>query len=497
MSAVASLVLGIDVGTSATKGVLVDGNGTIVDSSRAEHGFEQPAPGFAEQDAEQVWWNDTVAVIRELLDRNPGEPAAVCVSGIGPCALIADANGRPLHPAILYGIDSRAQAEIGELNAELGAERIFELGGSQLSSQAVGPKLRWLGKQDPELLQASHRLLMPSSLAVLRLTGEYVLDHHSASQCDPLYDLRRAEWIEGWWHAIAGDLPRPRLLWPGEVAGEVDDAGAEATGIPVGTPVCAGTIDAWSESIAAGVDTPGDLMLMYGSTMFLVQCRAAATTSPVLWATAGVEPETFSLAAGMSTGGLAVNWFRELAGAPEWDGFLSRAAGVPAGACGLLVLPYLAGERTPIFDPDARGLILGLTLQHGQPELLRAVLEGIAFAVRHNVEAMDSLGSQCTRIVGVGGGTRSELLPQIVTDVLGREQSVCHPEVGASFGSAILAARAISMGGEGSSWARVDRVLEPSAATAAVYDELYERYCGLYPRTADDMHALAALAART
>ena len=441
----ASLALGIDVGTSATKGVLVDAQGRIVDSARVEHDFDQPQPGFAEQDAEKVWWSDTVAVIRRLIDDRPGEPAAVCVSGVGPCALIADPDGTPLHPAILYGIDSRAGTEIEEINAQLGESEILARGGSPLTSQAAGPKIRWLGKRAPSYLAADRRLLMPSSLAVLRLTGEYVLDHHSASQCDPLYDLQECQWIDEWWELVAGALAKPRLLWPGDVAGEVTAAASEITGIPAGTPVCAGTIDAWAESIAAGVAKPGQLMVMYGSTVFLVQCMASPASSPLLWATAGVNPGTFSLAAGMATGGLAVTWLRHLLGNPDWEEFLGPAASVPAGSLGLLVLPYLAGERTPIFDPDARGLILGLTLRHGPPEVARAVMEGIAFAIRHNVETMAAVGSECTEIVGVGGGTRDGLLPQIVADVLGREQAMCDPVVGASFGSAMLAARAGSL----------------------------------------------------
>jgi xylulokinase len=487
----ASLALGIDVGTSATKGVLADAEGQIVASARVEHAFDQPRPGFAEHDAEKVWWDDTVQVITELIGDRPGEPAAVCVSGVGPCALIADADGAPLHPAVLYGIDSRAGQEIDEINAELGEREIIARSGSPLTSQAAGPKLRWLGKQDPSRLAADRRMLMPSSFAVLRLTGEYVLDHHSASQCDPLYDLSECRWIDEWWEPVAGALPQPRLLWPGDVAGEVSAAASEATGIPAGTPVCAGTIDAWAESIAAGVARPGQLMVMYGSTVFLVQCMPSPASSPLLWATAGVNPGTFSLAAGMATGGLAVNWVRDLVGQPDWDDLLRPAASVPAGSRGLVVLPYLAGERTPIFDPDARGLLLGLTLRHGPPEVARAVIEGIAFAIRHNIETMAEVGSDCTEIVGVGGGTRDSLLPQLVTDVLGREQAMCDPVVGASFGSAMLAARAATLTTDPGSWVRYDRVLQPRAASSETYAALYKHYVDLYPKLAGDMHALA------
>ena len=180
-------------------------------------------------------------------------------------------------------------------------------------------------------------------------------------------------------------------------------------------------------------------------------------------------------------------------GNPDWEEFLGPAASVPAGSRGLLVLPYLAGERTPIFDPDARGLILGLTLRHGPPEVARAVIEGIAFAIRHNVETMAAVGSECTEIVGVGGGTRDGLLPQIVADVLGREQAMCDPVVGASFGSAMLAARAGSLTRDTDSWVRFDRVLQPQPASSETYAGLYEQYVDLYPKLAGDMHSLSRI----
>jgi xylulokinase len=187
--------LGIDIGTSATKAVLAGPEGEILALAEVEHGMDLPAPGRAEQDAELTWWGDVLIACRAITARAPGaDIAAVTVSGLGPCLVACDAEVRPVRPAILYGIDTRAEAEIGQLNDQLGAEDIVRRGGSALSSQAVGPKIMWLRRHEPQAWARTRFLHSAHDFITHRLTGEYVLDHHTASQFDPLYDMAAGAW---------------------------------------------------------------------------------------------------------------------------------------------------------------------------------------------------------------------------------------------------------------------------------------------------------------
>jgi xylulokinase len=331
---------------------------------------------------------------------------------------------------------------------------------------------------------------------VARLTGEYVLDHHSASQCDPLYDLRAGAWNQAWADEIAPGVPLPRLVWPWEPAGEVTIAAAEVTGLPAGVPVMAGTVDAWAEAFSVGVRRPGDLMLMYGSTMFLVQITDRPRTHPKLWSTAGATPGSWSLAAGMATSGTLTTWLRRLTGDVALETLIAEAAEVPAGARGLLALPYFAGERNPVFDPAARGVIAGLTLTHGRAELLRAVYEAIAFGVRHNLRTFAEAGAPIERAVAVGGGTRGRLWTQIVSDVCGLAQQLPRETIGASYGDALLAAIGTGLVAPETDWTEAAGLVEPDAAAGDVYDELFGLYLELYPATAHVSHRLAELQQR-
>lgn len=486
------LVLGIDIGTSSSKGVLAAPDGTIVARAQREHALSLPRPGWAEHDAEAVWWDDVKALCAELVPRAGRRLHALCVSGIGPCVVPCDERLRPLRPAILYGIDTRATAEVDELERLLGTQTILRRGGSALSSQALGPKLLWLRRHEPEIWERTAGWYMASSFAVARLTGEYVLDHHSASQCDPLYDLDAGDWAHDWADEVAPGVPLPRLLWPGEPAGAVTAAAAEETGLPAGIPVMAGTVDAWAEAFSVGVRRPGELMLMYGSTMFLVQVAEAPEPAAVLWCTQGIEPDTRSLAAGMSTSGTLVEWLRALFGSPAWDDLLAEAAAVPAGSRGLLVLPYFAGERTPIYDPDARGVVAGLTLAHGRAELLRAAYEGIALGLRDIVSVLEAAAPAARRVVAVGGGTRAQLWMQIVADATGLRQELPRETVGASYGDALLAAIGSGLVPPGTDWSQTAAVVEPDERDAPLYDELYDLYRGLYTSTQDVVHRLAS-----
>ncbi|MEV0730466.1 FGGY-family carbohydrate kinase [Polymorphospora sp. NPDC050346] len=487
------VLLGIDIGTSSAKGVLAHPDGTVLATAVRPHRTSMPRPGWVEHDAEHDWWQAVVELSHRLLADRPERPAAVCVSGIGPCVLAADEAYRPLRPAILYGVDTRATAEVRELTDRLGTAALLDRAGSLLTSQSAGPKLSWLSRHEPDVWARTRHLLMASSLAVARLTGEYVLDHHSASQCQPMYDLAASRWYEPWCDIVAPGLALPRLAWPGEIVGVTTPGAAAQTGIPAGTPVAAGTIDAWAEALSVGVREPGDTMLMYGTTMFLVQMLARPLTDARLWATRGVTPGSASLAGGTATSGAVTDWWRRITGEDGFDQLVADAAATPPGADGLVTLPYFAGERTPLFDPDARGTILGLTLRHGRGHLYRAALEATAYAVRHHLDAFTEAGAAPGRLVAVGGGVRGGLWTQIVSDVTGRPQELPEQTIGASYGDARLAGEAAGLVEPDAPWARTARVVAPRAEHAEVYDRLYRVYRAAYPATRDLAHELAAL----
>ncbi|MDQ0727969.1 FGGY-family carbohydrate kinase [Microbacterium sp. W4I20] len=486
--------LGVDIGTSSSKGVLVDDDGVIVATVTRAHEVSRPRSGWVEMDA-RVWWDEFVWITRDLIAAAPdAEIAGVGVSGMGPCILLADEHDEPVRPAILYGVDTRSTAQIARLTAELGTDAITRVGGSTLTSQAGGPKIAWIADEEPEAMARARRLFMPASWLARKLTGAYVLDHQSASQVSPLYDIEGEHWHEPWWAEYAGAIEQPALGWAGDRAGEVTADAASATGLAVGTPVIIGTIDAWTEAVSVGAHEAGDLMLMYGTTMFLVVTGEETLRTPSMWTTAGAFAGTRNLAGGLSTSGALTAWLKDLTGA-DYPELLEDAEKSGPGARGLLVLPYFAGERTPIQDPDARGVIAGLTLDHTRGDLYRAALEATALGVRHNVETMRAAGADIRRIVAVGGGTQGRLWLQIVSDVTGLVQEVPQTTIGASYGAAFLAATAIAEAGEApaiTSWNPITETIQPDAALRDFHDVLFDRYVRLYEGSKDVVHELAA-----
>ena len=379
--------MGVDIGTSYSKGVVATLEGTIVARASRAHDVSMPHPGWAEHDADAVWWSDLCALTRELTAALAGDRVrALGISGLGPAFLPLDERDRPLRPAILYGVDTRASAEIDELTGRYGSERVLERCGAAITSQSVGPKALWVRRHQPEIWARTRRFGMAASYLVRRLTGEYVLDHVSASLCQPLYDINTRQWIEDWADEVAPGLELPELHFATEVAGTLRATAAAETGLPAGIPVSVGTIDAWAEATSVGVRQPGEAMLMYGTALTLVQMLAPFRPLASMWGSAGALPETWTLAGGVTTSGALTKWVRHLVGDVPYETLLEEAGAIRPGSDGLLLLPYFSGERNPFYDPDARGVIAGLTLSHGRGHLYRAVLEGSALGVRHMLE---------------------------------------------------------------------------------------------------------------
>ncbi len=326
-----SVTLGVDIGTSSSKGVLVGANGAILATAVRAHEVSRPRAGWVEMDG-RIWWEEFVAITRELLAAVPDAVvAAVGVSGMGPCVLLADENDEPVRPAILYGVDTRAGAQITEMSAELGDEEIARVGGSLLTSQAAGTKIAWVAEEEPEAWARAVRLFMPASWLARKLTGAYVLDHQSASQTSPLYDIEGEAWHNPWWQRFAAPIEQPTLGWAGDIAGHVTAEASALTGLDEGTPVIIGTVDAWTEAVSAGAHEVGDLMLMYGTTMFMVFTGAETLRTPSMWTTAGAFAGTRNLAGGLSTSGALTSWLKGLTGA-DYPELLAEAAVSGPGA---------------------------------------------------------------------------------------------------------------------------------------------------------------------
>ena len=492
------LLLGVDLGTSGTSGVLARPDGEVLATAEKDHEVSMPKPGWVEHDAEEDWWGGFVAVCSELLESagDDDSVAAVCVSGIAPTLLPAGEDGRPLRPAILYGVDTRASKEVEELTEKYGNGKVIEVCGNPLTAQSVGPKIAWLARNEPEVWEETRYFLMSNTFVVHRLTGAYVLDHPSASMCEPLYNVEEHDWIKDWAEEVAPGLELPELLWPSDVAGEITEEAAEATGLPAGIPVAVGTVDAFAEAISVGVRNPGDLMLMYGTTMTTLEITEEVLPAPNMFSTAGPFKGTDVLVGAMSTSGALTEWVKGLTGDASFEELTEEAREVAPGSDGLVVLPYFAGERTPISDPDARGVICGLTLSHGRGHLYRAMLEATAFGARHLLEALRESGGKAERFVAVGGGTKGGLWTQIVSDAIGISQELPEQTIGAAYGDALLAGIACGLVETGTDWSTISEIVEPDPENREVYDELYEVYKDLYPATRPMSHVLADMQAR-
>ncbi len=484
-----AVVLGVDIGTTNSKGVACLGDGTVVARAMRSHDVSRPAPGQVEHDAEGVWWGDTVALCRELTNAvgAPERIRAIAVTTCGPCLVPVDGAGDPLRPGILYGVDTRAGEEIRLLEEEIGAGVIQRMSRMPLTSQSVGPKLAWVARHEPEVVRRTTAWHTATSFIVARLSGVAVIDHHQASYFAPFIDAHRRVWDTR--HAAGAGLPGlaatlPTLGWPGDVAGTVTSAAARVTGLREGVPVLVGTSDGPMEALAMGAAQPGIVAITHGSTTTLTAFARPARQPGGLWVTEGLSPDRPCVGGGLTTTGTLMTWLAELL-VPELDAVTAaavlehEATASPPGARDVIVLPAFAGTSVPVQDSGARGVIAGLTLTHGRSDIARAVLEGIAFGVRHLIEAAEQAGIEVVHLRASGGGTANELALQIVSDVLGREQAVAVPPAGAAKGAARLAAEAVGITEPSADWFVPDRRIEPDLRNRAVYDDAYRGYLRL------------------
>ena len=446
-------LVGLDVGTSAVKGVAIDEDGQVLATASAAYPLARPHPGWSEQEPED-WWRAAESVLAQL----PSGPVGLTGQMHGLVAL--DAQQRVLRPAILWN-DQRTAAECEEIEERVGFARLVELTGNRALTGFTAPKLLWLRRHEPELYRHIQHVLLPKDYVRLRLTGELAVDVADASGT-LLFDVRRRTWS-----AEVCDLLEIPLDWlpPAYESTEVAGAGDQA-----------------AAALGVGIARPGPISVVLGTSGVVFSALPAYEHDREgrLHAFCHAVPDTWHAMGVMLSAAGSAAWLRGVLAAGLAD--LEAEAGTwPPGSEGVLFAPYLAGERTPHPDPDARGAFVGLSLRHDRGALWRAMLEGVAYGLRDSLELLRKLGARPESARVSGGGARSELWLRIVASVLGLQLETTESEEGSAFGAALLAG--IRTGVFSDADEAVARCVRPRRRIEPEwdYDDAYERFRRLYP----------------
>ena len=475
------MLLGLDLGTSSVKALLLSEDGYAVGESSASYTVRSPRPGWAESSPE-AWWNAVVEATNSAVGDRGAQVAALGLSGQMHGVVLTDDRGSALRSAILWADARSAEQLAAYRRLDEGARRRL---GNPLAVGMAGPSLLWLRDHEPDAYTSARWALQPKDWLRLRLTGEVFAEPSDAS-ATLLYDLRS----DGWHYPVVetvglrSDLLAP-LVASGSAAGTLTERAAELLGLRAGMPVAAGAADTAAAQLGGGLLRPGAAQLTVGTGAQIVAPKSSPEPDPhgrTHLYRAAVPDLWYSMAA-IQNAGLALEWVRGVLGVP-WETVYEEAFALPPGAEGVAFLPYLSGERTPRFDPGARGAWTGLGLDHGRGHLLRAALEGVVFALREGLEALEEAGTPVPELRLAGGGTTSEPWRRMLADVLGRPLRLL-PEAVASVASARGAAllAGVSSGvyrtAEDALAPDPDRVIWPGERA---YEEAYARYQELYPR---------------
>ena len=501
-------LLGLDVGTTSTIGILIDTAGHVGALASRPSELDSRHPNWAEEDP-GLWWANVRSIVPELL-ATAGVPAsgvaAVGVTGMVPTVILLDAEHRPLRPSIQQN-DARAIDEIEAMKRAVDPADFFARTGGGIQQQLVAPKLRWLARHEPDCIAQAKTVLGSYDYLTARLTGTLSVERNWALEAGFL-DLRSAR-IDEELVALGGLPPEciPPLRASHELAGTVTPRAAAETGLAAGTPVVAGCADHIASAFVAGASADGDLVTKFGGAGdILLSCREAVV-DPRLFIDFHIVPGLFFTNGCMAASGSVLNWIaRHLAKQEARDAAArglsvhalldAQASALPPGAGGVVLLPYFLGEKTPLHDPHARGTLAGLGLHHGLPHLWRAALEAVAFGFRHHVEVFADLGLPIGRVLACDGGAASDLWVRITADVLERPIARLGNHPGSCLGAAFVAGWGI---GAFDDWGRIadyvrpDRVFEPDPANAAACREAYGLYRDLYERLRDWYPSLGRL----
>jgi xylulokinase len=502
-------LLGIDIGTSGTRAVLLDAAGLVVSSATAEHApISSPHPGWAEQDPYN-WWSAACRAIPECLARagvSANEIDGIGLTGQMHGLVLLGSDGEVLRPSLIW-CDQRTEAECRDITEKVGAQRLIELTANPALTGFTLPKIWWVQKNEPEVWARVRMILLPKDYVRFRLTGARAIDVAEASGT-LILDVVNRRWSGPMMEVshLKEEL-LPKVFESQEVASHVSEEGARATGLRAGIPVVAGAGDQAAGAVGMGIVRPGAVSATIGTSGVVF----AATASPLLDPKGRIHtfchavPKRWHVMGVTQAAGFSLRWFRDQfgvaaglagdSGRDPYDGLMEEAGSVPAGADGLLWAPYLMGERTPHLDPHARGALVGLTATHKRAHVVRAILEGVAFSLRDTLTIFSELKLPIESIRLGGGGARGGVWRQVQADVYGMPVDLVEAEEGPAYGVALLAGVGVgawpSVESACEAAVRVAKRIEPDKKHAAVMNHQYGAYKKLYPALRDVMHDLS------
>ena len=500
-------LLGIDVGTTGLKVVVAHADGRVLAQASQEYPTSYAQPNWAEQDPEQ-WWRACCAVVPQVLVESGitgRDIAGIGVSGQGVGAVPVDGNGAALRPAIIW-LDRRSDAQCRALRERVSEEEVTRVNGARIDSFYLAPKWLWVKEHEPEVYRRTASVLQSNGYISMRLTGSRRMDLSNGPMM-LFFDSAKLAYSEDLAGRMGIDLEKlPPLAQCHEVVGEVTREAAQATGLAAGTPVVAGSVDGTAAAVEGGLLEDGDAVEMTGQSTVLLVCSSRPYLDRDLISLVHGVPGKYLAVGGSTAAGGSLRWWRDALadverergrqlGCDPFQLLDELAAGSPAGANRLVFLPYLFGERSPIWDTDARGVFFGLSLSTTKADMVRAILEGAAYGLRHNMEAAANAGFTVAGLGCVGGGARSSLWNQIKADVLGKPVRQLRAGAGAPVGDIMMAGVGVGVYRDfveaKAAVFEVQREFTPNPANRQMYDDLYGVFLGLYPALREQFAQLA------
>lgn len=493
--------LGIDIGTTSVKVIMISSEGKIFDETSVPHDLISRHPNWAEEDAD-IWWDNTVTALKRLKEAHPDEMKDIkCIgcSGMVPAIVMLDENDRPVRKTIQQN-DARAVEQIDRISGTLDQDRLYQRIGGKTNQQHVLPRLLWVKENEPEVWEKTVCVMGSYDWITFMLTGVKSLEMNWAVESGAM-DIRTHEWLtqELAQFGISADL-FPKVNPSMSVVGYTREAWEAELGIPCSTPVIAGSADHVASTLAAGITKKGDLLIKFGGAGDILYCVDEIETSEQLFFDYHIVPDKYLLNGCMAASGSLVKWFTKdiiHQDTPDvFDKLDAQAKVVPPGSDGLVILPYFLGEKTPIFDPTARGVMFGLTLSHTNGHIFRAILESVIYGFRHHVEVLREMGYEPERIMATNGGAKSKFWCQIAADVLGQTVISYPSHPGSALGVAFLAGMSIGVFHD---WEEIRgfltdyRVFNPNPEAVEIYNRSYQIYRNIYKQLKPSFAAVQKL----